>query len=669
MYLIVLIVVEPRGRSTPQPPGISKLPDLLHQHFTGRVDQLQQIQEMLTASGSKPKRVSIYGMPGVGKSQLALKFAQHNQHIYRNVFHVQATDETQLIRDFNIIHGLLRLQKRLPDEQELKNQDILQWFTCNRDDGDWLAIFDNVLDVNITKKFLPASNTGAVLFTMRSERIAKELGSAGRLELLSMEEAESVELILKITEHPNLLGPEREEHVEIAKKIHRELGGLPLALAQGVTFSKDNYWTIDQYLGRLQGAAKIETLKKETLLGNDIALYSNCYSTFSIAVQSITPTAVMLLKFISHFDHKDVPLQLFEIGRPKLSGFLDSLSFKDWPNRLKSKIRGNDEYKGSRSVVKGYDCDDTLKSIRKLFFTGNELEKALTCLQASALVRRKDQGNIWIHDLFCDLSQDLVSLSEKKLIIASTIILAKSTFLNPQIQENMSTRESIGSHLAKSLNHTQHQKLELWVVYQTNHLLGSYYYERGQYLESMCYYQRALAGFENTLGKNHYDTLSTVHSMAGVFNSRGEYDKALGWCQRALAGFEKAQGKEHPDTLSAVHNMASVFSNRGEYDKALEWCQRALAGLEKALGKEHPYTLNTVHNMAMVFRERGEYDKALEWYQRALAGREKALGRGHPKTVKSALSVSELYTEKRCFEEATAIRQRFNLPPLSLSAA
>lgn len=420
---------------------------------------------------------------------------------------------------------------------------------------------------------------------MRSERIAKELGSAGRLELLSMEEAESVELILKITEHPNLLGPEREAHVEIEKKIHQELGGLPLALAQGVAFSKDNYWTMDQYLGRLQGAAKIETLKKETLLGNDIALYSNCYSTFSIAVQSITPTAVMLLKFVSHFDHKDVPLQLFEIGRPKLSDFLDSLSFKNWPNRLKSRIRGNDEYKGSRSVIKGYACDDTLRLIRKLFFADNELEKALTCLQASALVRRKDQGNIWIHDLFCDLSQDLVSLSEKKLIIASTIVLAKNTFSNPQVQENMSTRESIGPHLVKSLNHTQHQKLELRVVYQTNHLLGSYYSQRGQYLKPMCYYQRALAGFENTLRKGHYDTLNTVHSMASVFSDRGEYDKAL------------------------------------------------------------------------------------EWYQRALAGREKALGIGHPKTVTSALSVAELYTEKRCFEEAAAIRQRFNLPPLSLSAA
>ena len=72
----------------------------------------------------------------------------------------------------------------------------------------------------------------------------------------------------------------------------------------------------------------------------------------------------------------------------------------------------------------------------------------------------------------------------------------------------------------------------------------------------------------------------------------GEYDKALEWYQRALEGREQALGKDHPSTLSTVNNMAIVFQSMGEYDKALGWYQRALEGKEKALGKDHPSTLD-----------------------------------------------------------------------------
>jgi tetratricopeptide (TPR) repeat protein len=96
------------------------------------------------------------------------------------------------------------------------------------------------------------------------------------------------------------------------------------------------------------------------------------------------------------------------------------------------------------------------------------------------------------------------------------------------------------------------------------------------------------------LRKDHPST--TVHIMASVF----EYGKALEWYQRALDGFEKTLGKDHPSTLSTVHNMGSVFDHQGEYGKALEWYQRALDGRLKIYGEDHPSTRRTARNLASV---------------------------------------------------------------------
>jgi tetratricopeptide (TPR) repeat protein len=88
--------------------------------------------------------------------------------------------------------------------------------------------------------------------------------------------------------------------------------------------------------------------------------------------------------------------------------------------------------------------------------------------------------------------------------------------------------------------------------------------------------------------------------MGIVFFNQGEYGKALEWLQRALDGYENTLGKDHPSTLNTVNNMGVVFENQGEYGKALEWYQRALYGYESTLGKDHPSTRRTARNLASV---------------------------------------------------------------------
>src|SRR2546421_111142 len=131
----------------------------------------------------------------------------------------------------------------------------------------------------------------------------------------------------------------------------------------------------------------------------------------------------------------------------------------------------------------------------------------------------------------------------------------------------------------------------------------------------------------NAAALNRLEDVGILDDVGANFYTQGRYKEALEWYERALAGSEKALGKDHPSTLDTVHNIAVVFDHQGRYKEALEWYERALAGKEKALGKDHPSTLDTVDNIAAVFDEQGRDKEALEWYERALASKEKALGK------------------------------------------
>ena len=66
-----------RNADNTLPTSVCELPDsILSSHFTGRGDELQQIDCAFSASSSDlPARCVIHGMPGVGKTPLALRYA------------------------------------------------------------------------------------------------------------------------------------------------------------------------------------------------------------------------------------------------------------------------------------------------------------------------------------------------------------------------------------------------------------------------------------------------------------------------------------------------------------------------------------------------------------------------------------------------------------------
>jgi hypothetical protein len=81
-------------------------------------------------------------------------------------------------------------------------------------------------------------------------------------------------------------------------------------------------------------------------------------------------------------------------------------------------------------------------------------------------------------------------------------------------------------------------------------------------------YRRVIEGWEKVLGKEHYDTLTSVNSLGNTLRKQSKYAEAEAVHRRALKGREKALGKEHPDTLTSVNNLGFTLYNQSKYAEA-----------------------------------------------------------------------------------------------------
>ena len=82
--------------------------------FVGREDLLEQMRDKLLSSDNSARKRMLYllGMGGVGKTQLALEYAQRNMYSYSDVFWVSMANEETASLGFRSIYQRLQASKQ-----------------------------------------------------------------------------------------------------------------------------------------------------------------------------------------------------------------------------------------------------------------------------------------------------------------------------------------------------------------------------------------------------------------------------------------------------------------------------------------------------------------------------------------------------------------------------
>ncbi|KZP26480.1 TPR-like protein [Athelia psychrophila] len=693
--------IDPASKPLPPIPPFNGAPiDLISSCFTGREVELEFITiSFNTFQSDKPTRFVIYGMPGLGKSQLALQHANlaFTAGVYSHVFYVSATTVEKLGQGLARILGLLNHAERNHPDQAAQIAAVRLWLEQSDHHGcrRWLLILDNVTaeSAKFLREHLPRQNAGGtILITTRTRNIAEAVANAAGqkhiiFELKALSKAESVSLLLKkagIDGAPiDLAG---------AEELVSRMGCLPLAVQQAGSYMKRSGLKNTNQLQEMYYQRGLSEIQK---------------------LEEIDPDAHKLLKTLAFLDPENIPIDILSLGARAISErlakngqqslILSPNSQRKEPaiRRLLKKLKGKlhmesnplEGVPSELTVLIALFCSEG--RIRAAFRHFEDLSIAQPLyddkpslhihdliqwvLQQSALVHREEGYRVLAIALLCNAFQTIddprspQSWDQCEIFVPHFMALETQDWTHSMISEEyMIANESIAEYFSSRGRYKEAETLLVRVLahrrrllgskdistFNTMHSLAGVYEDLGRYEEAELLYLPLLAADKKRFGADHQRTLTTVSNLAGLYESQGKLDKAESLYVRVLIGEEKQLGADHPDTLTTMNNLAGLYKSQGKLGEAESLCRRALAGREKQLGADHPSTLVTVNNLALLYESQGRLDEAQSLYVRALQGQEKQLGADHPTTLVTVNQLAGLYEIQGEFDEAESLYVR-----------
>ncbi|RYP82883.1 hypothetical protein DL770_005490 [Monosporascus sp. CRB-9-2] len=230
-------------------------------HFVDRPSDIADLEQRLLpqrhAHGQNRRRIFIlYGLGGIGKTQLAIHFARRYKDTFSSVFWLDGRSEDRLRQ------SIARCASRIPDGQIAKRSrrqvlgsddldtvvaDVLAWL-ASPGNTDWLLVFDNVdqdheqggmTGAYDVRRYLPGDQ-GSVLITSRLSRLA-QLGDSKQLRKVDKDVAKAIFQ----TWYGGQLDTGSEELLSL-------LDGLPLALAQAASYLRETGLECSTYIDLYQ---------------------------------------------------------------------------------------------------------------------------------------------------------------------------------------------------------------------------------------------------------------------------------------------------------------------------------------------------------------------------------------------------------------------------------
>lgn len=209
--------------------------------FAGRGTPLRLLAEALAVQGGAVVTQAVYGLGGVGKSELALHHAAAHRGDYQLVWWITAADTAQVEAALAGLAGRLCPVIAMAGTTQDAAAWAVGWLQAHTG---WLLVLDNVEDPADVEPLLGQLSGGHVILTTRRDMDWQRVAVPVRLNVLDPDSA--VRVITARTGH----GTAADE--EAAAGIATELGHLPLALDQAAAYIAQQHITPAAYLDSLR---------------------------------------------------------------------------------------------------------------------------------------------------------------------------------------------------------------------------------------------------------------------------------------------------------------------------------------------------------------------------------------------------------------------------------
>lgn len=606
-------------------------------NFTGRDRELQKLRKDLqgqSTAGANP--LTILGLSGVGKTQVALAYAHRFQSEYNVVWWMNCGQSQYVDASLADLGQRMRatFSTSLPEEGGVSEvaQQVLELLSEGRPDQRWLLIYDNAEDIKELKPLLPDGG-GHILITSRNAGW-KELGSSTELGVFVREDS---------IDHLRWRMSEITDAE--ADQVARVLGDMPLAVAAAGALIAEIGISVSEYLRRLELQAAM-VLPEGHLFHDYPPAAAKAWNLSLDELQEKSPPAARLLEICAMMA-QDISLGLIngQAMADTLKEFDPTISERAMIDRLIRlidvfaliKFDPNAEHIQVHAVVQAVLFERMAEEDR---------ETARRAVHRVVAAARPDEDVddprswpryrlIWPH-LTPSRAVSSADTSVRQLLIERVRYLRQRDDLERGRRRAEEIEQVWKTMLGGTLKPDTAESLQRQ-LFRLQFNLANILRDLARFKESRRMDEAVLAGQEKHLGKDHPHTLQTRGSLGGDLRALGDYKAALELDLGTFEAWNAGFGERYRGTLAAAHNLALSYLLTGDFGRALALDRPTLHRRAMVLSPDHPRTFDSGTAVVRDLLEAGRYGEAVTRAEDVWAQSRDALGRDARITMNARL--------------------------------
>jgi tetratricopeptide (TPR) repeat protein len=666
-----------RAPTMTEPARINTL-QVLKAKFIGQEEYLQILKTKFGPDGSIC-RGALVGLPGAGKSRLALEYAQRLYADGHSAFWLSANEEEVFEQSFlQIGHAMstseicsvadTRKDYPSPVPTATSHPDttlVVKIPSCNDikrylespGSGRWIMVVDN-LDQETSlfgprslAQLLPQSNPSSehiILFTSRDRRLLRDLVPFdGVVQVEGLQPGDA----------KRLLSERSNDHLASPKDIATlatVLAYSPLAIIQAASYIAEQNLRIADYLELYEhGDVTLAELlgHHQTRAAGQLPAMKVWWLSFD-RLKEQDALALHILRFMACLSNIRIPVILLPKENSSTSFLravraLEALFFIEQSENeqsyymhplirlaIRSQLQATDQFEQHLQLA--------LMQILHIFPEHFENLEQFRC--GSSLLPHAQQ---LLHE---DACRDLAANNPSYAIVAlrvTNFLLEQGSYETAARYAKLAAELSVQT-FGKQDTRTFMAKSNLAVCLR----------RAGKLREAESVTQDVLNERESILGADHPDTLASMNNLANILCNRGRYEDAENVYRRAIKGKEKALGRNHEDTQKSLENLAIALERQGKLEEAEDISRRVIDWRQQHLGPHNPWTLSAFSNLGTVLQAQERWEDAWEMHTTALVGRSNILGQLHPETINSRANLAAILQCQRQYEAAELIAQQ-----------
>jgi tetratricopeptide (TPR) repeat protein len=613
----------------------------------------------------------IYGMGGVGKTQLALRYVEEHRAKYGSVMWIDAHTTESVRFSFERIATILKLawdtttavtlDARLRDSPVVVA--VMRWFS-ERDEADrrWLVVVDNADDTMWNmEEVIPRGPQGHVIVTSQHPQSARFLdGRCTRLNVGTMARHEARTLLRKHTRMDTQL--EQIESHDLYDQIAERLGCLALAVdLAGAHLSEqlepsdrrsDVMESEDRVTALLRNYVRDYNLHQDELLRWEPFYRLSSYektvwtvwntSLAAIERTSSQSSASCLLTFLAQFKGGQVQEELFRLASLGWPVMVSQLGLSEdglMPEWLRKMVAS------SNGVWDSFRYGQAILPLERYGLVQRETESWSGTMMHSLVQWRagkesEQSGLGWEHWAW--------------LFVMAAVYQTNRERSHPVFRRHMISHV----HGMEMLNVDGGMAIGLDESGQASMLaeVGRIFYDEGRWSEAEKIQVQVMETRRRVLGEEHPDTLTSTANLALIHRDQGRWSEAEKIQVQVIETMTRILGEEHLGTLISIGNLASTYRGQRRWSEAEKTQVQIIETMTRILGEEHPDTLTSIANLASTYRGQGRWSEAEKIQVQVMETRRRLLGEEHPDTLTSIANLALIHRDQGRWSEAEKIQ-------------